>query len=105
VGAVECTSEGPDESSIHYVLSPHFWGKGIMTEAAAAVIEWAFLTDPHLQRIRTTVVREHEASRRVLEKCGMALVGHTTEKWEKCAEPVELAVFGLTREAWRRHSS
>lgn len=105
IGAVECTEEGPGEASIHYVLSPEFWGQGIMTEAARAVIRWAFAEYPELQHIRTTVVREHGASRRVLEKCGMRHVDDITEKWDKFPTPVELAVFGLTRDRWQRHSS
>lgn len=105
VGAIECTEEEPGRGSIHYVLAEEQWGHGIMTEAVEAVLEWAFGSDPHLQRITTTVIEEHVASRRVLEKCGMEVVGHASEKWSKFAEPVELAVYGVTREAWRRHSS
>lgn len=103
IGAIECTEEGSGEASIHYVLSPKFWGQGIMTEAARAVIDWAFATYAELQQIRTTVVREHGASRRVLEKCGMGHLDDVTEPWEKLADPVELAVYGLTRDTWQRH--
>ena len=105
VGAIECTSEGPGESSIHYVLAPDFWGRGMMTEATHAVLKRAFDGDPHLERITTAAVRENRASRRVLEKCGMELMGYVTEKWAKFPEPVEVAKYGLTRDAWRRHGS
>ncbi len=105
VGAIECTEEEPGQASIHYVLGQEHWGQGIMTEAAKAVMGWAFALDPNLQRITTTVIEEHAASRRVLEKCGMEVVGHVSETWMKFEEPVKLAMYGVTRGAWSRHSS
>lgn len=105
IGAVECTDEGPGENSIHYVLSPSHWGRGIMTEAAKAVVEWAFTTRPELRRITTGVIAEHEASRRVLDKCGLVPTETVSEKWEKFAEPVSLVAYGLSREAWERSRS
>jgi ribosomal-protein-alanine N-acetyltransferase len=105
VGAVECTSERPGESSLHYVLSPSLWGHGIVTEAAKAVLDWAFASSAETRRVTTTVVEEHQASRRVLEKCGLELTGHVSENWDKFTEPVRLAVYSVTREAWGGHSS
>lgn len=105
VGAIECTDEEPGQASIHYVLAEEHWGQGIMTEAARAVMEWAFASNLHLQRITTTVIEEHAASRRVLEKCGMGVVGHVSETWKKSEEPVKLALYGVTRGEWGRPSS
>lgn len=105
IGTVECTEERPGENSVHYVLSRDFWGQGIMTEAVSAVLDWAFRSNPAVQQVTTTVVEEHKASRRVLEKCGLDPTGHVSERWEKFADPVRLAVYSLTREAWRGHSS
>ena len=76
-----------------------------MTEAVAAVIDWAFETHPDLQRIKTTVIPENEASCRVLEKCGMELLGEIEETWDKFPDPVRLAVYGLTRPRWAQHGS
>jgi RimJ/RimL family protein N-acetyltransferase len=76
-----------------------------MTEATRAVLDWAFESSPEVQRVTTTVLEQHRASRRVLEKCAMELTGHVSENWEKFADPVDLAVYGLSREAWRGHSS
>ncbi len=105
VGAVECTSEGQGERSVHYVLSPQHWGRGLMTEAVDAVIEWAFTADLGLEWIKTTVIPENGASIRVLEKCGMELLGEVSEEWGKFSDPVQLAVYGLSRATWDRHSS
>lgn len=76
-----------------------------MTEAAEAVLAWAFESYPSLEEITTTVIEEHTASRRVLEKCGLEFAGQLEEKWEKFAEPVSLARYRVTREAWGRHGS
>ncbi len=98
VGAIECTEEDPEMRSIHYVLSEEYWGRGIMTEAVEAVLAWAFDSHPHLKRITTTVIEEHGASRRVLEKCGMEFTGHVSEKWTKFDEPVRLAAYAVARQ-------
>ena len=50
-------------------------------------------------------IEDHAASRRVLEKCGMEVVGHVSETWKKFEEPVKLALYGVTRGKWGRHSS
>ena len=101
IGAVECTEERPGENSIHYVLSPGFWGRGIMTEAVQAVLDWAFESRPDVERVTTTDLEPHGASRRVLEKCSMSIWGHLSERWEKFDAPVDLVMYGLTRDVWR----
>lgn len=105
IGAIECTAETPGENTIHYVLSPDHWGRGLMTEAAQAILTWAFETRPGVDRITTGVIESHGASRRVLEKCGMKVTGTVSETWEKFTEPVDLVAYELTREAWQASRS
>ncbi len=71
-----------------------------MTEAARAVLGWAFENRPGVERIYTGAIESHAASRRVLEKCGLKFVGTVSESWEKFTEPVTLAVYEVTRAAW-----
>jgi RimJ/RimL family protein N-acetyltransferase len=60
--------------AIGYVLARAHWGKGCVTEAARAVIDWA-LRQPPVYRVYATTDVENLASRRVLEKAGMQCEG------------------------------
>jgi RimJ/RimL family protein N-acetyltransferase len=59
---------------IGYVAARSHWGKGYVSEAARAVIEWAF-QQPSIYRVYATTDVENIASRRVLEKIGMQCEG------------------------------
>ena len=54
---------------IAYYLSPQYWNKGIMTEAAKVVISFGF-EQLELHRIQTTVMPENIYSLRILKKLG-----------------------------------
>ncbi len=53
-----------------YILSPTYWGKGIATEAARAILKHISSING-IKRIGTFVSTENKASVRVLEKCGL----------------------------------
>jgi ribosomal-protein-alanine N-acetyltransferase len=57
-----------------YVLAQPYWGRGLMTEAAGAVVNWA-VAQPQVYRVWATVDLENRASQRVLEKVGMTREG------------------------------
>lgn len=61
-------------AEIYYILNPGYWGKGIATEAAQAVLAFGFEI-LHLHRIEAGVATENVASIRVLEKLGMTREG------------------------------
>lgn len=61
-------------AEIGYVIAPDYWGRGIATEAANAVIEFGF-TKMNLIRIEAKCFKENIASARVMEKAGMTLEG------------------------------
>jgi RimJ/RimL family protein N-acetyltransferase len=62
-----------------YVIARSEWGKGYMTEAARALVEWVF-QEPEIQRVEAICDGDNQASRRVLEKAGLELEG-TLRKW------------------------
>jgi len=55
-----------------YWLGCDYWGRGIATDAARTVSDYA-LRDGGLRRLEATVFAPNVASARVLEKCGFAL--------------------------------
>ncbi len=72
-GMIELRME-PSEMSFGYTGARDQWGKGYMTEAARAAIEWAF-QQPNIQRVYATTDVENVPSQRVLEKAGMQREG------------------------------
>ena len=61
--------EVDDEIELAYFISEQYSGKGYISEAAKAMVDWTFdiLEPDYLMAI---VERENIASKRVLEKCG-----------------------------------
>jgi ribosomal-protein-alanine N-acetyltransferase len=64
---------GP-EVELGYDLHPHAWGRGIATEAVRATLDFA-LGVLAIDRVIAVVKPHHAASRRVLEKAGLAYAG------------------------------
>jgi len=62
---------GRDEVELTYALMPEFWGCGLATEIARAVLKIAFEQLPLTQLVTFTLTTNH-ASRRVMEKVGFA---------------------------------
>lgn len=56
-------------AEIGYWLGEPFWGRGIVTDAVAAVVPVAFVRFP-IVRLQAGVFANNPASMRVLEKCG-----------------------------------
>jgi RimJ/RimL family protein N-acetyltransferase len=62
---------GPsDEIALSYVLCVESWGRGIATEAAGRLLEYAFEVLKEC-RLMAVIMADNAASRRVLEKLGM----------------------------------
>ena len=61
-----------EEIEIGYRLHPDYWNRGLATEAACAVREYAF-TMRKLDRVISLIHPDNHASRRVAEKNGMTL--------------------------------
>jgi RimJ/RimL family protein N-acetyltransferase len=57
-----------------YVLARAYWGRGYMTEALKALVEWG-LQQPEIYRLWAVCDVENPASARVMEKAGMRREG------------------------------
>jgi ribosomal-protein-alanine N-acetyltransferase len=76
----------PDEFGtveLGYGLVPAYRGRGYATEAARALIDWAF-AHPAVRRATAECLRDNDASIRVLERLGMRRVGRDGDllQWE-----------------------
>lgn len=65
---------GNDSAEIGYVVNPDFWGHGYATEAVRRVIRFGF-DFLAIHRIEAKYMVGNDASRRVMEKCGMQFEG------------------------------
>lgn len=86
--------EMPEEVEIGYRLDPAYWKRGVITEAARAVRDYAF-ADLKLPRVISLIHPENIPSRRVAEKLGLI-----PEK-EITFRGFPTTVFALSREQWQ----
>jgi len=71
-GLLPWTIEGQQEVEVAYLLDKAYWGQGLATEAARAIVQYGF-EQLHLPRIICLPEPENLASRKVAEKIGMTL--------------------------------
>ena len=84
-----------------YALSPAFWGRGLMPEAAAELLRHAF-EDLELAAVWCSHYRDNLRSRRVIEKCGFSFAFEGTVLDGPTGEERPARFYGLTRAAWCR---
>ena len=98
-GAVvgNCGFKGPPTTDgiveIAYGIDPDHEGNGYATEAAEALVSFAFGNQP-VRTVRAHTLPEPNASTRVLVKCGFRKVDEVVDpddglvwRWERCDEP------------------
>jgi [ribosomal protein S5]-alanine N-acetyltransferase len=85
----------PPELELLYGLLPGFWGRGLATEAAAALIRYGF-EELGFERVRASTDAQNAASIRLMERLGM--------RFSKREERDGLDTIGyeLERGRWRR---
>lgn len=70
-GLIPWTIEDHEEVEVAYALSKEYWGQGLGTEAAEAIVQYGF-EHLHFSRLICMTMRENQASIRVARKIGMA---------------------------------
>ncbi len=81
-------------AEIGYVLHPDYWHKGIMAEAMAAVVDYAFNT-MGLHSIEANTNPENKASQRVLERAGFVREAYFTEDYYFNGKFTDSAIYCL----------
>lgn len=77
----------------YWIGRPH-WGRGYATEAADALLRWAFDT-LDLHRVHAAHLARNPASGRVLQKLGMRREGRLRSHFDKWGVMEDLDVYGL----------
>lgn len=70
-GLLPWTIDGRQEVEVAYLLDRRYWGQGLATEVARALVRYGF-EHLGLSRLICLIDRENRASRRVAEKAGLA---------------------------------
>ena len=87
-------------AGIGYCLDDTAWGQGFATEAASAILQWAFDT-LNLNRVQSETDTRNIASAHVLEKLGFVREGTLREDCIVNGEVSDSWVYGLLRREWK----
>ncbi len=99
------TSIGTAE--IGYSIARAHWGKGLVVEAAAAVMDWAF-DEFGLAKITALADLANTRSSRVMEKLGMRRDGLLRSERPSDADPEvrqDMVIYSVLRDEWRAPAS
>lgn len=69
-GLLPWTIDGQSEVEVAYTIAREFWGQGLATEAAQAILNYGF-EELHLSRLICLIDEENIASQKVAENIGM----------------------------------
>jgi RimJ/RimL family protein N-acetyltransferase len=99
--ALDQTESGPEEAELGYRIKSSAWGKEYATEGSRALIRKGF-TELGVRRVSAQTMAVNLASRRVMEKAGLAYVRTFHLEWE---DPLQGAEHGeveyaLTKDDW-----
>ena len=79
-GLLPWTIEGQNEVEVAFALSKPYWGRGLATEAAQGIVQYAF-DQLHLRRLVCLIEPENAASIRVATKLGMAFEKESRDQY------------------------
>lgn len=85
-----------EHAELGYWIGRPWWGQGYCTEAARALLRWAFET-LGLHRVHAQHFRRNPASGRVMQKLGMRREGTLRQHVRKWGAFEDLEVYGLLR--------
>jgi len=84
---------------ISYIVDRSQWGKGLVSEALRAVLQYGF-DQMDLHSVEAGVTPGNDASTRMLEKLGFHLEGHLKESFLVEDVFVDSLIYSLLRKEW-----
>jgi [ribosomal protein S5]-alanine N-acetyltransferase len=87
-------------AEIGYWLAEPYWGRGVVTRVARALIDRA-LADPAITRVFAPIHADNPASMRVAEKAGMVLEAVQPQSALKAGQAIDCVVYACYRTASR----
>ena len=100
VGAIALRHESAISiASLHYSIARKHWNKGLMTEAARAVVDWGF-NEFGLEKVYSWADVENVGSWRVMEKIGMTHEGTLRSQGVNREVRQDYHYYGILRSEW-----
>ena len=99
IGVVGIDWRKPDAPELGYWLGVEYWGRGFGTEAARAMIDFAF-EEFDVEHLISGARVVNPASRNILEKCGFQWSGVELHRFEALGSSTPVDCFRLTRTVW-----
>ena len=97
IGIILYFDEKDGACEIGYGLGSAYWGRGYASEAARRFIRWCF-EERGLRTVSASFFTGNEASRRVMEKCGMSFSRFSEKELEYLGEARDLTYYTVSRE-------
>lgn len=102
VGGINLRIDGThDTAGLGYGLARAHWGKGLVAEAAKAVIDWGF-AEYGLAKIYARADLRNQRSTKVMEKVSMTREGVLRSHRKGRGERIDEVYYGLLRQEWER---
>jgi RimJ/RimL family protein N-acetyltransferase len=99
IGMVGVDWRQPEAPELGYWLGFEHWGQGFGTEAARAVIDFAF-EEFEIEHLISGARVANPSSRNILEKCGFQWSGVELHRFEALGSSTPVDCFRLTRGVW-----
>ncbi len=101
LGAIGLTlTTAHERAELGYWIGKPYWGRGYATEAAAAVLAYAF-DALGLNRVHATHLTRNPASGRVMQKIGMTHEGRSRDHFKKWGVFEDVEQYGILRREYR----
>lgn len=102
IGSVDFNNRHADDVlEMGYLLHPDYWGQGLMTEAAQALIEIGF-TRLNLHKIELSCFGYNERSKAMAERLGFRLEATVRDRKDVQGNRCDDLRYGLLRSEWER---
>lgn len=88
-----------DRAELGYWLGVPFWNQGYATEAARALLDFAF-RELRLNRVYAAHYGDNPASGRVMQKLGMTYEGTLRQHLIRLGRPKDNVCYGILRDEW-----
>jgi ribosomal-protein-alanine N-acetyltransferase len=100
---VRLEEPGASSGDMGYELDPRYWGHGYATEAAGAMLDFAF-SELGIERVEAWCIAENLASARVLEKLGMRLKERERDKEHFKGRSWDALRYALEASDWQERA-
>jgi ribosomal-protein-alanine N-acetyltransferase len=102
IGSVGCfwASRPNATMELGYALGEPHWGRGLVAEASRALLTYVFANYP-VERVQARVVRENDASARVLAKLGFTYEGTLRHSLQRRGRAWDVQYYAVLRGEWR----